>query len=156
MFIIWTHRAYQNVRALGITDIRFGTGWAIGGWFVPILWLWRPKQIINDIWRGSDPDLGGGWRLRWADIRPPVVVTLWWLAGLLSTFVSLFAPTTPTTIDQAQSLTTTFLISDAVTILTAVLAIVVVRRLTERQQARAIRIAAFGQQSFKTATPSGP
>src|SRR3712207_1026141 len=50
-FIAWFHRGYRNVDAIGPQWRRHGTGWAIGGWFVPILSLWRPKQIVNDMWR---------------------------------------------------------------------------------------------------------
>ena len=51
-FLFWFHRAYRNLPALG-GDRRYGTGWAIGSWFVPFLNAWRPKQIVNDIWRES-------------------------------------------------------------------------------------------------------
>jgi hypothetical protein len=49
LFIRWFRRAYRNVEPLG-GERRFKTGWAIGGWFVPFLNLWRPEQIANDIW----------------------------------------------------------------------------------------------------------
>jgi hypothetical protein len=52
---LWTRRLYGNLRALGAQDLRFGEGWALGGWFVPFLNLVRPKQIVDDIWRASDP-----------------------------------------------------------------------------------------------------
>lgn len=88
VFIIWFHRLYTNLPALGATQLRFGRGWAIGAWFVPILNLWRPKQIADDIWRASDPDVqiasGAQWRQR------PVagIVHLWWGLYLLSNLVS--------------------------------------------------------------------
>jgi hypothetical protein len=56
-FLPWFHRAYRNVERAG-GRLRFTTGWAIGAWFVPILNLWRPKQIANDIWRSSQLDRG--------------------------------------------------------------------------------------------------
>src|SRR3954447_3617244 len=43
-FLPWFHRSYRNVARVG-AHVRYGTGWAIGAWFVPILSLWRPKQI---------------------------------------------------------------------------------------------------------------
>jgi hypothetical protein len=52
---LWTRRLYGNLRALGAQDLRFGEGWALGGWFVPFLNLVRPKQIVDDVWRASDP-----------------------------------------------------------------------------------------------------
>jgi Domain of unknown function (DUF4328) len=54
-FLLWFYRAYRTLTSLGVSCLRWGYGWAIGGWFVPILSLWRPKQIANDIWRESAP-----------------------------------------------------------------------------------------------------
>ena len=42
-FIMWLYRAYQNVDATDPGRRRYGHGWAIGSWFVPILNLWRPE-----------------------------------------------------------------------------------------------------------------
>ena len=36
-FVVWPYRAYENLRALGVLSLRWGTGWAVGGWFVPFL-----------------------------------------------------------------------------------------------------------------------
>ena len=52
---LWTRRLYGNLRPLGTKDLRFDEGWALRGWFVPFLNLVRPKQIVDDIWRASDP-----------------------------------------------------------------------------------------------------
>src|SRR5579871_3682790 len=42
-FIARFHRAYTDLMGLGAATVRHALGWAIGGWFVPILNLWRPK-----------------------------------------------------------------------------------------------------------------
>jgi hypothetical protein len=59
-------RAYRNLPALGAESPRFSSGWAVGAWFVPFLNLVRPKQIMDDIWRASDPALpahpGAAWK----------------------------------------------------------------------------------------------
>src|SRR5207247_3641963 len=64
-FLRWLHRAHRNVVELGATDLRCGPGWAVGIWFVPIANLWRPKQVIDEVWRAIDPelaaDVGNGW-----------------------------------------------------------------------------------------------
>ena len=54
-FIPWFYRAYANLPRMGVTRLRHAPGWAIGGWFVPFLNLIRPKEIANDIYRGSVP-----------------------------------------------------------------------------------------------------
>jgi hypothetical protein len=53
VFIAWFYRAYCNLVRVGISDLRFGPGWAVGGWFIPIFNLFRQKQIANDIWKAS-------------------------------------------------------------------------------------------------------
>ncbi len=58
-FLVWWYRAYDNLPGLTGFSRRFGRGWAVGAWFVPILSLWRPKQIGNDIWRAGDPAARG-------------------------------------------------------------------------------------------------
>jgi hypothetical protein len=57
LFIWWFHRAYKNLASLGATGLRYGAGWAIGGWFIPLANLVLPKRIANDLWRASDPAL---------------------------------------------------------------------------------------------------
>lgn len=57
LFIRWFHASYRNLRSLGTPESRFKPGWAIGVWFVPILNLWRPKQIADEIWNAGDPEV---------------------------------------------------------------------------------------------------
>jgi hypothetical protein len=76
IFIAWFFQAYKNLRRLGVTNLRYGNGWAIGGWFVPILAMWRPKQIANDVWRGSEPgsEVSSGWKA----VPVPSFLHWWW------------------------------------------------------------------------------
>jgi hypothetical protein len=46
VFFIWLTRSYKNLRALGV-EPQYTTGWVIGSWFVPLLNLVRPLQIIG-------------------------------------------------------------------------------------------------------------
>ena len=48
--IIWAWRATTNLDSLGISH-RWGRGWAIGGWFTPIMFCFVPYQIISDAWK---------------------------------------------------------------------------------------------------------
>lgn len=84
-FLFWFHRAYKNLRALGCERLRWGTGWSIGAWFVPIACWVIPKQITNDIWRCSverheQPQTP--WRLR----RVPGWIHFWWFLFLVGSF----------------------------------------------------------------------
>jgi Domain of unknown function (DUF4328) len=82
-FIVGFHRAYKRTADLG-ADTRYGAGWAIGAWFVPILSLWRPKQVANDIWRGSDPDAPTGPETACGDRPVSPLLAVWWGAFLVT------------------------------------------------------------------------
>jgi hypothetical protein len=142
-FVRWFHRAYANLEQLGAGSLRYGRRWAIGAWFVPILNFFRPKQIADDIWRASDPHRppGEGWR----DAKVPSLLSWWWgmflLAGLLGN-VAGSGSYDPADISDMKTSAVKYLVADSVSIIAAVLAILVVSRITERQEARASRLRA--------------
>jgi hypothetical protein len=136
-FVIWFRRAYQNLVAMGTESLRFEAGWTVGGWFVPFLNLVRPKQLMDDIWRATDPTLaeqpGDTWRTR------PVafLVHLWWAMFLLSTAVGLIATSLvqgALTLQELRTAAILMLIGDVLALPAAVLACLVVSRVTQRQK----------------------
>jgi hypothetical protein len=134
-FIAWTYRMYANLGALGVRGRRFGNGWAVGGWFVPILNLVRPKQIVDDIWRSSDP-LGHPGE-RWQERSVPTFLHAWWGVLLLSVLVGRTVDTeTADPSTAVRNMATTVLV-DLLGTGAAVLALVVVIRLSKRQALRA-------------------
>jgi hypothetical protein len=143
-FIRWFHRAYANLPAVGIEKLGHGTGWAIGAWFVPIISLFWPKQIADEIWRGSDPSLEPDQDRDWRRGKVPVVFGLWWLAFIASGFLvgagsQLWGGAeTYSDVKFAAMLEVT---GNALGVLSGVLAYVVVDRTSQRQEARATRVA---------------
>ncbi len=144
LFIVWFYRVYANLGALGAGELRYGIGWAAGAWFVPILNLFRPKQIADDIWRASDPERGeGGWR----GGPVPVVYGVWWtawlawLVGGTAAAVAMFV--TADSVLTARPLPATTVIFGLIAVVSAVLAYLVVKQTTERQEERARRVLAW-------------
>lgn len=146
-FIRWFHAAYSNLPALGQPNLRYGTGWAIGAWFVPILNLWRPKQIANDVWRGSTADAPPFAREAWKDV--PVsgfLLHVWWAAWIATSIVGNAAGRawwTGDTPEELKSAAQLDIAASVVDIVAAALAIAVVRSLTAREHERARRIASM-------------
>jgi hypothetical protein len=146
-FIRWFHAAYKNLVPLGQPNLRFKPGWAIGAWFVPILNLWRPKQIANDIWRGSEPNAPAFQGDAWKTAAIPVVLTAWWVLWIAATYVGNLAARawwgneTPADLRTADLLDIAALVLDMAA---AVLAILVVRRMTDRQAAHTQRVSLAG------------
>lgn len=66
LFIVWLHTAHRSSR-MDRPAMRHSSGWAIGGWFVPVLNLWRPFQMVSDVRRGAtgDADAGVSFRQGW-------------------------------------------------------------------------------------------
>lgn len=87
-FVSWMWIATANARNAGAL-VRHAPGWALGGWLVPVLNLWRPKQMIDDLWRASMPEVDTGVDLRY--VRKPALVAFWWAAYLLGTFLPAIA-----------------------------------------------------------------
>jgi Domain of unknown function (DUF4328) len=134
-FIRWFHAAYRNVTLLAPVDVTYRPGWAIGAWFVPILGLWRPKQIADEIWHASE--------LQPPPARPPAdrlgktttVLALWWAFWIISSIVGnvstrfFFGTDTLAHIRQTDELHIAALLLD---IVAAAFAILVVKRITSR------------------------
>lgn len=72
-FIVWFFNAYKNLEIAGV-PLRYTRGWAIGAWFVPFLSLVRPKQIADDVWRGSNAGAADAAR----DVRVTPTLHWWW------------------------------------------------------------------------------
>lgn len=47
-FILWFRRAYYNLHQLS-KRLKYSEGWAAGAWFVPIMNLFRPFQIMSEM-----------------------------------------------------------------------------------------------------------
>jgi hypothetical protein len=87
LFLAWFHRAYGNLRALGVSEPRYKRGWAIGAWFIPFANLVLPKQMANDLWRAGDPMMQPnepGWQGR--AVAP--LLHWWWAFYLIGGAVS--------------------------------------------------------------------
>ena len=137
IFVFWFHRAYGNLRHIRGRMSR-GAGWAIGAWFVPILNLFRPWQIAVETWEGSDPDMRD-WDTR-AE-RVPAFIHVWWICWVLGTIGDrVYSNTSVATIAAERSATILLIVTLALELVSGVLAIRLVRRLTRRQEERAQRL----------------
>jgi hypothetical protein len=171
LWLAWFRRAYRNLPALGARRLRFRPWWAVGAWLLPVFSLFRPKQLLNDIWRASSPeglgepqrdapmgrdlppDQAAAWRGR------PVAGLLgwWWLAFVASVLVRsittdavhaaadlMLLGLLPEQLDRFQASAGMQVLADLLTVLCGLLALRVVRRATARQDERAARVAAAG------------
>jgi hypothetical protein len=84
-FLKWIYRAYKNIQGFGAEGLRFSPGWAVGYYFIPILCLIRPVQVMGEIWRASDDPRN------WSQRPGSWVVSSWWTLFLLYYAVTQFS-----------------------------------------------------------------
>ena len=82
LFFVWLHRAYVSLHRREVPDLRFSPGWAVGWFFIPILSLYKPYQVVSDLWKasrwGGDSSIATSWR----NLPTPALVLPWWLLWL--------------------------------------------------------------------------
>ncbi|MFD5320118.1 DUF4328 domain-containing protein [Streptomyces sp. NPDC127098] len=136
VFIIWFHRIRVNAEVFDPAGQRMGRGWAIGAWFVPVVNFWFPKKIANDAWRASTP---------WGVDPARGVVNAWWVLWLLLTLADFSAQVqdlggeglgNAEDLDALGNQASILTLSGVLGVAAAVLAILFVRRLSQRQQTK--------------------
>lgn len=124
LFITWLFRAHRSDRMYPV-QLHHASGWAIGGWFVPILNLWRPAQMVLDVRRGaSGTGLGSAALVLW-----------WWWIFLTASVVQRVANSITPATDAAfrsyvEDVRRSLVVDAAASVLfsvAAILAILVVR-----------------------------
>ncbi|MCP4441860.1 MAG: DUF4328 domain-containing protein [Aureispira sp.] len=126
VFIMWLRRAYFNLHIHSPESARFSEGWAAGAWFVPFLNFVRPVQIVNDLWDGIQNKLN----TRFVETKG--LVAAWWTVWII---MSITSQVSFRSMNSATSLNDIFMacylsfVHDAVMLLGAILAIVVINKI---------------------------
>jgi len=89
-FITWLHRVRINVRAFGCRRFRYARIWSIIGFFIPFLNLFRPYQVVAEVWRASDPRAVET-PVAWIAMPVSRCVLAWWVTLLASAFLEILA-----------------------------------------------------------------
>ncbi|MFE7762711.1 DUF4328 domain-containing protein [Streptomyces sp. NPDC057438] len=131
VFLVWFHRVRVNAEVFAPFGHRKKRGWAIGGWFVPVVNLWFPRRIAVDCWDASSP---------WEKPRSHALVNTWWTLWLLSLFAGEAGDRTylrAEEIAEYRLAARQMLFADSLEIVSAVFAALFVLALTRMQDDRA-------------------
>jgi hypothetical protein len=82
-FVLWFRRAYYNLEQR-TGENSFSDGWAVGSWFVPILCLYRPYQIMRELYQDT-----GRWLAEMGQEHALKTTYLgaWWALWIFSNFL---------------------------------------------------------------------
>jgi hypothetical protein len=155
-FLIWMHRSYKNLDPLGARHLEHTPGWAVGYWFIPIFNLFRPLQVVREMWNESDPDADPELGFLSSSAGTPALLGIWWALWLLSNITgNISARLDMTAKDESNAAFSTAIygVASIVSMFAAIAAIQVVNGITARQQERFERI---GRANFQSEPPPPP
>ncbi len=135
LWMIWMWRAAVNTRLLRRFRPRFGPGFAIGGWFIPVANFLIPGMHMYDIAKGSGPPVRPGERPKGS-----ALLVVWWVLFVAAWIGSGFGQATvklghlyrTSSFDVRNAL---FVVAMLAALAASVLAIMVVRSITRGQHA---------------------
>lgn len=131
VFLMWTSALTKRLIKLGVTDMRYAPKWSVWGFIVPIINLFRPYQVLSELWKASavvpgpdDP---------WAKKPTPMLVRLWFATLVADNIVGrLTSRATFDTIEQVLQVAWLTVLFDALGVVTALVALRLVAAIDER------------------------
>ncbi len=142
-FLNWFRRAYGNLHRVKVSP-KYQESMALWTWFIPIISLFRPVQIMNEIWTQTQQKivrLDSSYVVKQGGLK----IGLWWTLFIISNFVgnyilkSVFRDETIEDLIQGSQ---ALLVSDVMQIPEALLVIFIVKELSsmESKLAREIQL----------------
>lgn len=83
-FLIWLYRSTANLKAKGFEGLRISPGWAVGWWFVPVAFFWKPYQALSQLDRASH------FTQKWQTASASGLVKFIWFIYILSLLLTFF------------------------------------------------------------------
>ncbi|WBQ05458.1 DUF4328 domain-containing protein [Kribbella sp. CA-293567] len=136
VFIVWLWRVRWNAEMFCRGEHRLTRGWVLGSWICPVVNLWYPKWVMDDVVAASDPrtpahvlSLRGipGTRLVWA----------WWLTWVVGLVLDNVAQRSvldgEPQLSELRTNAVMSFISALSTSVAAVLAVILIQRVNELQ-----------------------
>lgn len=135
LFLNWFRRAYGNLHRLGIGYLKHSETMAVWAWFIPIIVLFRPVQIMNEIWKETQEQIK---KLDPAYIlkNGGLIIGIWWALFIISTFIGRYVLKTAfkqDTIEQLIEGSQAMMISDIMQIPEALLVILIVFQISKME-----------------------
>ena len=78
--LFFIYQTYSNLLSFGTDGLLSTPGMAVAVWFMPLVSFFRPCQVVNEIWRASDPTIPRQRPTEWQVSRSSPLVNGWWLS----------------------------------------------------------------------------
>jgi len=135
VFLNWFRRAYGNLHRLGITYLKHDESMAVWSWFIPIIFLFRPVQIMKEIWTETKQGIQE-YNSNYSLSSGGFIIGLWWALFITSNFIGKYVLQVAfkdDTIAQMIEGSQAVLISDVLQVPEALLVILIITRLSKME-----------------------
>lgn len=88
-FLLWFRRAYYNLHQLDLKYLKYNDTWAVASWFIPVINLIHPYQIMTELWEELPEVLAK--KDKNITSKSGAIVTIWWILYIVSFVVSILA-----------------------------------------------------------------
>ncbi len=136
VFLNWFHAAHKNLGSRGLERLTYNPASAVWAFFIPILSLFRPYQVMTEVAKGSAYLAGEGRADSWRGAREGPLVALWWGLFLAANLTGFGAARMAGERAALGTLLTAGWIefaSDVLDVPAAIAAVVLVRRISRQQ-----------------------
>ncbi len=127
IFSVWIYGAYENLSALNARNLNYTPGKAAFGLFIPIIQLYRPYQVVVEIWKKSEPT---------QTVCSHNLLKLWWgilLLTILSGYLATIISTTGLSVNRVIISSHLLHWSDLSSSFSAFLTILMIRKVEQKQ-----------------------
>lgn len=133
VFLQWFRRAYGNLHRLGINYLRHKESMAIWAWMIPIICVFRPVQIMNEIWKETQKGIKK-YDSTFSIKNGELIIGLWWTLVIITNFIGRYLLKTAfkqDTIEQLIESSQASIVSDVLQIVEALLIITIVSKISK-------------------------
>lgn len=138
VFLNWFHAAHKNLGSSRLERLTYTPASAVWGFFIPILSLFRPYQVMAEVSKGSSYLAGASGQGSWRQAPAGPLVGVWWglyLAAQITGTISARMTLSDSGIDTYVAAGWLGLASDLLDVPAAIAAMLLVRTISEQQAA---------------------
>jgi len=137
------YRCAANARALRFTGFSHSPGWVVGWYYVPFAHLIMPYKAIVEVWQASKAKVEIGSYPEWWDESSGLLIKAWWFFWIVGTITNNTASRLTRSTYLVEVGMSMIPLASVLQVTSAILCIVFVYKLTNRQNSQAKTLEVF-------------
>ena len=138
VFVSWLAKAHRNIQFLRAPMMHWSSGWAVGGFFLPLANLAIPYLVMQEMWRAVHPGRADESEIEPQPATASGLIIAWWIVWVAANCLNFFCRQFAGGFLFDGNTTVLFgsIVAHGLFVLDAPLAILVIRAMIRRQEER--------------------